>query len=156
MTPVAAEAMECLGGNGYVEESALARLYREAPLNGIWEGSANVICLDALRAIAKSREAFAALADEVKAAGDARAERLVASAAKALADPHTAESSARSIVGALALAVEASLMKRFAADEAAEAFCASRLAGEPGSLALGTLAARVDARSIVAAAAPAA
>ena len=156
MTPIATEAMECLGGNGYVEESALARLYREAPLNGIWEGSANVICLDALRAISKSREAFAALADEVKAAGDARAERLVASAAKALEDPDTAERSARSIVGALAVAVEASLMKRFADEEAAEAFCASRLAGEPGSAALGTLAARVNARSIVAAAAPAA
>src|SRR6186713_1725289 len=70
MTPVATEAMECLGGNGYVEESALARLYREAPLNGIWEGSANVICLDVLRALSRSDAAFAALADESAAAPD--------------------------------------------------------------------------------------
>ncbi|MGE5096619.1 MAG: acyl-CoA dehydrogenase family protein, partial [Betaproteobacteria bacterium] len=75
MTPVATEAMECLGGNGYVEESPLARLYREAPLNGIWEGSANVICLDALRAINRSPAAFATLAEEAALARDPRIDR---------------------------------------------------------------------------------
>ena len=78
MTPVAVEAMECLGGNGYVEEAPLARLYREAPLNGIWEGSANVICLDALRAIARSEAALGSLMGEIATAPDARIARLFA------------------------------------------------------------------------------
>ena len=156
MTPVATEAMECLGGNGYVEESALARLYREAPLNGIWEGSANVICLDALRAIARSPESFAVLADEIRAGGDARAQQLVSWAAKEIADPPAAEKGARSIVAALALGMQASLMNRFAHGEAAEAFCASRLDSPGKALTLGTLGAGVDARSIVEAAALAA
>jgi len=156
MTPVATEAMECLGGNGYVEESPLARLYREAPLNGIWEGSANVICLDALRAIAKSRDSFALLAEEVAAGRDPRADRLMAWAAKALEDPAAAEKSARSIVGAAALAIQASLMRRFARGEDAEAFSASRMEDPARSPALGTLGAGVDAASIVKAAAIAA
>ena len=148
MTPVAVEAMECLGGNGYVEEAPLARLYREAPLNGIWEGSANVICLDALRAITRSEAAFAALRDEIAAAGDARATRLVAWAEAALADAATAERSARAIVEALALAVQASLMKRFGDADAAEAFCVTRL--EPGvGRAFGTLPAQTKTAAIV-------
>jgi len=139
MTPVATEAMECLGGNGYVEESALARLYREAPLNGIWEGSANVICLDALRALGRSPAAFDALANEAKRAGDARIDRRIDMAARSLADPATAEAHARSIVESLAIATQASLMKRHADPIAAEAFCASRLDAEGGK-SFGTLA----------------
>src|SRR5512142_1441421 len=139
MTPVATEAMECLGGNGYVEESALARLYREAPLNGIWEGSANVICLDALRAINRSPEAFATLAEEIALARDPRIDRRVASAGRMLADPATAEPRARSIVEALALGMQASLMKRYADPSAAEAFRAARVDSSEGARTIGTL-----------------
>jgi putative acyl-CoA dehydrogenase len=138
MTPVAVEAMECLGGNGYVEESDAARLYREAPLNGIWEGSANVICLDVLRALSRSDAAFAAIADEISTAPDPRTRRLIESARTTLADCARAESCARSTVEALALGMQASLMKRFSDPSAAEAFCGSRL-GTPWRT-LGTLA----------------
>ena len=144
MTPLAVEAMECLGGNGYVEEAPLARLYREAPLNGIWEGSGNVICLDALRAITKSREAYAALADEIAAAPDPRTARRLAWAGKMLEDPATAEPGARSVVEALALCMQASLMKRYSDATAAEAFCASRLDSRGKARAFGTLPGRTD------------
>ena len=149
MTPVATEAMECLGGNGYVEESALARLYREAPLNGIWEGSANVICLDALRAIARSAEAIEVLANEVAAGGDTRAKALFETARRELADSTRAERSARAIVESLAIAVQASLMKRHASAAAAEGFCATRLQAAPGARTLGTLPADSDCAAIV-------
>jgi putative acyl-CoA dehydrogenase len=139
MTPVATEAMECLGGNGYVEESPLARLYREAPLNGIWEGSANVICLDALRALSRSGEAFAAIAAEAALARDARIDRRIAWAGRCLADPATAATGARSIVEALALGMQAALMKRHSDPSAAEAFCVSRLDSSEAGRALGTL-----------------
>ena len=149
MTPVAAEAMECLGGNGYVEEGPLARLYREAPLNGIWEGSANVICLDALRAIARSGDALAVLTGEIATAPDARIQGLAATAARMLADGAATERSARSIVEAFARCMQASLMKRHADAGAAEAFCASRLEGAGTGHAFGTLPAGTDVRSIV-------
>jgi putative acyl-CoA dehydrogenase len=149
MTPLAVEAMECLGGNGYVEEAPLARLYREAPLNGIWEGSANVICLDALRALGRSPEAFDALAAEIAAAPDPRIARRVEWAAKALADPDSAERSARAIVETLALCMEASLMKRHSEAGAAEAFCGSRLDTLRDGHAFGTLAPNVDFAGIV-------
>jgi putative acyl-CoA dehydrogenase len=142
--------MECLGGNGYVEEAPLARLYREAPLNGIWEGSANVICLDALRAVTKSSAAFAALADEIAAARDPRLARRLDWAAKMLADPAMAEPAARSIAETLALCMQAALMKRHSDPGAAEAFCVSRLDSPASSLAFGTLPAGTDTRAIVA------
>jgi putative acyl-CoA dehydrogenase len=148
MTPVAVEAMECLGGNGYVEESPLARLYREAPLNGIWEGSANVICLDVLRAMAKSPEAFAALAAEIGAAPDARIGARIDAAHKALAGPHS-EASARMIVETLATAMQASLMKRHADAHVAEAFCESRTRAGAGARSLGTLPGDFDAAAII-------
>jgi putative acyl-CoA dehydrogenase len=148
MAPVAVEAMECLGGNGYVEEAPLARLYREAPLNGIWEGSANVICLDALRALTKSREAFAILADEIAAARDPRLAQRLTWAEKTIADPATAEPGARSIVEALALCMQAALMKRFSDGKAAEAFCVSRLDSPGSGLAFGTLPVGTDVRAI--------
>ena len=138
MVPVATEAMECLGGNGYVEESPLARLYREAPLNGIWEGSANVICLDVLRAFSRSPDAVGALESEIAAAGnDPRISRRLDAALRALRDPSTAEPHARAILESLALCVQASLMKRYSDSRAAEAFCASRL--DDRSRAFGTL-----------------
>jgi putative acyl-CoA dehydrogenase len=150
MAPLAVEAMECLGGNGYVEEAPLARLYREAPLNGIWEGSANVICLDALRAITKSREAYAALTDEIMAAPDPRTEHRLAWTGKTLADPATAEPGARSVVEALALCMQASLMKRYSEGKAAEAFCVSRLDPAAGGRAFGTLPVGTDIGALVA------
>ena len=138
MTPVATEAMECLGGNGYVEESPLARLYREAPLNGIWEGSANVIALDTLRALSRSPEALAALGDEIAAAQDPGLRRRWETIATTLADPAMAEVHARTVAGTLALCMQASLMRRHAHPDAAQAFCASRLETE-GTQAFGTL-----------------
>ncbi len=138
LTAVATEAMECLGGNGYVEESPLARLYREAPLNGIWEGSANVICLDALRAFSRSPEAIGAIEAEVAGGDDPRLATRLRHAMKALRDPAGAEAQARGVLESPALCVQASLMKRHSDARAAEAFCASRLA--EGSRAFGALA----------------
>jgi putative acyl-CoA dehydrogenase len=149
MTPVAVEAMECLGGNGYVEEAPLARLFREAPLNGIWEGSANVICLDALRALGRSPAAFEALATEIASAPDARIARRVEWAAKLLADPQSAERGARAIVETLAVCMQASLMKRCSEPGAAEAFCGSRLESLHDGGGFGTLAATVDFAGIL-------
>ncbi len=131
MTPVAVEAMECLGGNGYVEESPLARLYREAPLNGIWEGSANVICLDALRALRRDEAAMDAIAGEVATAGDPQLVRATDRARALLRDEARAESRAREIVQTLALAVQAALMAREGEPAAAAAFRDARLGG-PG------------------------
>ena len=147
MTPVAVEAMECLGGNGYVEESPLARLYREAPLNGIWEGSANVICLDALRAFAKSPEAFEALADEIGAGGDL-VQPMIGAVRSALRDPADAERNARMIVESLAVAMQASLMRRHADGVAADAF-RTRIASWGRSGAFGNVAADSDATRIL-------
>jgi putative acyl-CoA dehydrogenase len=147
MTPVATEAMECLGGNGYVEDQPLARLYREAPLNGIWEGSANVICLDALRAIARSPRALERLRAEVAAAREPRADALADRAVAMLRGGEAAERDARAIVESLALAVQASLMRRFSSEDAAEAFCRSRLTGTTS--AFGTLDAKVDTGKLV-------
>jgi putative acyl-CoA dehydrogenase len=146
MTPVATEAMECLGGNGYVEDGPLARLYREAPLNGIWEGSANVICLDALRAIARSPRALEALRAEVEAGREPRAIALAERAAQMLRAGEAAERDARAIVEALALAVQASLMKRHSDARAAEAFCRSRLAA---AHAFGTLDSGIDTAALL-------
>jgi putative acyl-CoA dehydrogenase len=149
MSTVATEAMECLGGNGFVEEHVLARLYREAPLNGIWEGSANVICLDALRAFSKTPAALEALRSEVKAASDPRLDARFERAVKSLAGAD-AEAQARATLEALALCVQGSLMKRWSDASAAEAFCASRLGDgarafgglELGAAALAALVAR--------------
>ena len=144
MTPVATEAMECLGGNGYVEEGPLARLYREAPLNGIWEGSANVICLDALRALSRSPDSLSVLLDEIAAARDPRLDRAARRAGTMLADRATAETNARTVARTLALCTQASLMRRFSSDVAAEAFCVSRLESPSGGF--GTLA--LDAQAL--------
>jgi putative acyl-CoA dehydrogenase len=144
LTPVAVEAMECLGGNGYVEEAPLARLYREAPLNGIWEGSANVICLDTLRALRRSPEAFEVLADEIATAPDPAWAPRIDWARKTLADPATAERHARAIVECLALCIQASLMKRYSDPSAAGVFSVSRLDPPGGGRAFGTLAGDAD------------
>ncbi len=132
-----AEAMECLGGIGYVEESPLARLYREAPVNSIWEGSGNVICLDVLRVLGRHPEALAAFWQEVAPArGQDRhldaalteLERLVAIPADTL-EPH-----ARWLAQRLAQCLQAALLVQHAPGEVADTFCAARLGGEAGDV----------------------
>ncbi|MEA2695675.1 MAG: putative acyl-CoA dehydrogenase [Acidobacteriota bacterium] len=156
----AAEALECLGGNGYVEEWPLARLYREAPLNSIWEGSGNVQCLDVLRALQKTSGAKAALLAEVGEAKGAD-RRLDAFAAELerdlgrLASPGTAEieGQARRLVERIALCLQGSLLVRHSPPAVADAFCASRLGGD-GGRAFGTLPAGTDFEAILARHAP--
>ena len=138
-----AEALECLGGNGYVEESILPRLYREAPVNSIWEGAGNVLCLDVLRALAREPDSLEAL----------RAERLVR-LSNALADQSTLEPRARQLVEQLALALQASLLVRHAPAAVADAFCVSRLSDHPGRQ-FGVLPSGLDLAAICARARPA-
>jgi len=147
---VAFEAMECLGGNGYVEDSGMPRLYREAPLNSIWEGSGNVNALDVLRAMAKEPGALEATFAEIETAAgaDARLDAFVDRLKASFADPATLEVRARRVVEQLGLALQGSLLVRHAPAPVADAFCASRLGGD-GGLALGTLPAGTDLRSIV-------
>jgi putative acyl-CoA dehydrogenase len=148
--PHAAEALEVLGGNGYVEESGMPRLYREAPLNSVWEGSGNVMCLDVLRALLKEPEAAPALFAELdeSAGADPRLDAHVARLRKELGDPADIELRARRVVEAMALALQGSLVVRYASREVAEAFCASRLAGDAGHV-FGTLPPGIDFRAII-------
>jgi putative acyl-CoA dehydrogenase len=149
----AAEALECLGGNGYVEESGMPRLYREAPLLSIWEGSGNVAALDVLRALAREPAALDAVLAEVDAAAGADA-RLDAAAAGVramlpeLADPRVAQLRARVLAERLALVLQGSLLVRHSHPAVADAFCASRLGGDWG-YAFGTLPAGADLGSIL-------
>jgi putative acyl-CoA dehydrogenase len=133
---ITAEALECLGGNGYVEESVLPRLLRDAPLNSIWEGSGNVTALDVLRALRRSSDAADSLLAEVAAA---EADPLVAAAAASLratvkdvaADPAAAQRRARLLAGQIALTLQAALLVRHAPAAVASAFCATRLGPAP-------------------------
>jgi putative acyl-CoA dehydrogenase len=152
---VAAEALECLGGNGYVEDFPMARLYREAPLNSIWEGSGNVNALDVLRALAREPQALEAFLGELDAAvgADARLDTAVAALRADLGDLGDVETGARRLVERMALALQGSLLVRYAPAEVADAFCASRLGGDWGH-AFGTLPAAVDTRAIVERATP--
>jgi len=136
---VVAEALECLGGNGYVEESILPRLYREAPLNSIWEGSGNVNALDVLRAMSREPESLAAFRAEIaKGRGqDRRFDDAVTQLDRLLDRKDISESSARSSIEKMAIAIEASLLIRYGDPNVADAFCASRLDG--GSRMFGTL-----------------
>ena len=149
------EAMECLGGNGYVEESGMPRLYREAPVNAIWEGSGNVICLDVLRAMVREPDTVPALLDEVRRArgGDRRLDAATDELEHWLASPAHAELRARRIVERMALVLQGSLLVRHAPAYVADAFCAHRL-GEEGALAFGTLPPEADCAAIVARALP--
>jgi putative acyl-CoA dehydrogenase len=147
---VVAEALECLGGNGYVEESIMPRLFRESPLNGIWEGSGNVICLDVLRALARAPQSLEAFFGELETTGgaDPRLDAAVARVQAELADLDGIEARARRVVEAMALAFQGSLLVRFGHPAVADAFLASRLAGDEG-LALGTLPPGVDVGTII-------
>jgi putative acyl-CoA dehydrogenase len=125
------EAMECLGGNGYVEEGLAARLYRELPLNAIWEGSGNVMALDVLRVLMREGEATQRVLTEIEksGAGDARIAAHIARVREILADPRTLEVRGRALVEALAMAAAASLLRAHAPAAVADAFVATRLDG---------------------------
>ncbi|WP_019812781.1 acyl-CoA dehydrogenase family protein [Saccharomonospora saliphila] len=146
----AAEALECLGGNGYVEESGMPRLFRESPLSSIWEGSGNVAALDTLRAMTRepgSVEAFFAEVDQA-AGADARLDAAVADVRAELGDRDAAEFRARRVVERLALVLQGSLLVRHGDKAVADAFCASRLGGDWG-VAFGTLPGTVDTATIL-------
>jgi putative acyl-CoA dehydrogenase len=150
----AAEALECLGGNGFVEESGLPLLYRDAPLNSIWEGSGNVAALDVLRAMTKDPAGVDAfMAECALAAGgddrlDAHLARVGAQVGSLLSRKADPQFLARRLVEDLGLALEASLLVRHAPSAVADAFCAARLSGA-GGYAYGTLPSGVDAPRIV-------
>jgi len=147
----AGEALECLGGNGYVEESGMPRLFRESPLNSIWEGSGNVQCLDVLRAMVKSPVSVEAFFAEVSegAVAEPRLQSFTASLREELpGDLETIESRARRLVEKMALALQASLLVRYGDEATADAFCASRLSGDWGQ-AFGTLPAGTDFGRII-------
>ncbi len=150
------EAMECLGGNGYVEEAVLARLYREAPVNSIWEGSGNVMCLDVLRALTREPGASTALLAEVDAAtgADKRLDRAASALRDELSAPADLEFAARRIVELMATCLQASLLIRNAPPAVSDAFCASRLAGTDNRLVFGGLPAGANCDAIVERAGP--
>jgi putative acyl-CoA dehydrogenase len=146
----AGEALECLGGNGYVEASGMPRLYREMPLSSIWEGSGNVISLDVLRAMARQPASVDVFFSEVgEAAGsDARLDAFVGDLRADLGRPEELEARARRVVERMALALQGSLLVRHGDPAVADAFCASRLAGDAG-YAFGTLPAGTDFQRII-------
>jgi putative acyl-CoA dehydrogenase len=146
----AAEALECFGGNGYVEESGMPRLFRESPLNSIWEGSGNVQCLDVLRGMARSPQALEAYFAEVDQAqgADSRLDDAAAELRDELSDLEAIESRARRVVEWMALVLQGSLLVRFGDHAVADAFCASRLGGDAGR-AFGTLPPGTDFGRII-------
>jgi putative acyl-CoA dehydrogenase len=156
-----AEALECLGGNGYVEESIMPRLLRESPLNGIWEGSGNVICLDVLRAMRRSPESSAVFINELRlaAGADRHLDAAVGSLERtreAAAGAEAVEAGSRRIVEQMALCLQGSLLVRYSPSAVADAFCATRLDPAERGLAFGTWPSGLDPASVVARARPAA
>lgn len=148
--PLTAEALECLGGNGYVEESGMPRLFRESPLNSVWEGSGNVQALDVLRALRREPSALNAFLTEIGLArgADHRLDGAIKSLLTELADLDGIEARARRVVERMALILQGSLLVRFSPPEIADAFCASRLGGDWG-MSFGTLPHTLDLSAIV-------
>ncbi len=149
----AGEALECLGGNGFVEDSGMPLLYRDAPLNSIWEGSGNVAALDVLRALVKEPDGLPAFMAECElaAGADSRFDthlRHVRENTTAVFSREDPQFEARRVVEDLALSLQASLLVRHAPPAVADAFCASRLEREGGQV-YGTLPAGVDAKAII-------
>ena len=149
-TPHAAEAMECLGGNGYAEDSGMPRLYREAPLMGIWEGSGNVSALDTLRAMATQPECVEVLFDElaITAGQDGRLDVHADDLRLSLSDPQTLQYRARKVAEDICLALQGSLLVRHGHPAVTDAFLASRMAGDWGG-AFGTLPTGLDLGPII-------
>jgi putative acyl-CoA dehydrogenase len=145
--PFVGEALECLGGNGYIEESGMPRLYKQAMLNTIWEGAGNIQCLDVLRAMRAPAALDAFFAEVDEAQGDTRLDPFVANLRAELAAP-VDEGRARLLVERMAKALQASLLLRFGDAAVADAFCNSRLAGDHGA-AFGTLPAGTDFARII-------
>ncbi len=147
----AAEALECLGGNGYVEASGMPRLYREAPLASIWEGSGNVICLDVLRALARQPDSVDLYLAELDAArgADRRLDAWTDRVRRELAEPGEREPRARRIVEQMALGLSAALLVRHAPAAVADAFCGARLAAGEAGREYGTLPAGTDFGAII-------
>ncbi|MGC9405929.1 acyl-CoA dehydrogenase family protein [Streptomyces sp. DZ1-3] len=154
--PLVVEAAECLGGNGYVEESGMPRLVRESPLNSVWEGAGNVQALDVLRALGREPLAMDAYLTEVGLArgADHRLDAAIRGLLTELADLASAEGRARLLAERLALVLQGSLLVRYAPPEVADAFCAARLGGDGGA-AFGTLPPTLDLASVVRRARPA-
>ncbi|WP_200309187.1 acyl-CoA dehydrogenase family protein [Streptomyces adelaidensis] len=154
-TPTVAEASECLGGNGYVEDSGMPRLLRESPLNSVWEGAGNVQALDVLRALQREPGALDAYLREVGRArgADHRLDGAIKGLLTELADLNGIEARARRLVERLALVLQGALLVRYAPPAVADAFCASRLGGDWGT-AFGTLPHTLDLASVVARARP--
>ncbi len=140
-----AEALECHGGNGFIEEFDIARLYRDAPLNGLWEGSGNVICLDVMRALARAPQTGTLLRAEIARAQGAHP---ALDAWLAATPPEAEERHARRLTEDLAIALAASLLLRHAPPAIAAAYCATRL-GRAGGFALGTLPGDIDPAPII-------
>jgi putative acyl-CoA dehydrogenase len=149
------EALECHGGNGFIEDHLMARLYREAPLNGIWEGSGNVMCLDVLRSMAREPESVPALLAEIAAAKgqDARLDAAIRDIETDLSDLARHEGQARRLVERLATLLCASLLVRHASHEVADAYIASRIEGG-WTGAYGTLPRGIDTAAIARMAVP--
>ncbi|POM23045.1 putative acyl-CoA dehydrogenase AidB [Actinomadura rubteroloni] len=150
-----AESLECLGGNGYVEDSGMPRLFRESPLNGIWEGSGNVAALDLLRAMVKDPQTVEAFFTEVELASGSNAhlDTAIRQAKDSLTDVATAELRARRIAERFALVLQASLLVRHGHPAVADAFCSTRLGGDWGH-AYGTLPPGLDLAPIIERATP--
>jgi len=149
--PFVNEAQECLGGAGYVEESILPRLYRQAPLNSIWEGSGNIQCLDVLRALKRQPETRDALFAEFRLAQGAHPllDAHVARLARDLDDEALSESSSRTLVESMALGLQAVELLRDGSPVAGDAFCTARL-GEHTQRCYGTLPDSIDAEPLIA------
>jgi putative acyl-CoA dehydrogenase len=144
------ESLECHGGNGFVEEHIMPRLYREAPLNGIWEGSGNVIVLDVMRAVEREPDAVPVLLDEVRKArgADRRLDAFTDRLEAELGDQSNFENRGRAVVEMMVLALQGALLVQHSTAAVADAFCASRLEGNWGR-AFGTLPANLNLREIV-------
>lgn len=145
-----AEALECHGGNGFIADHLMERLYREAPLNGIWEGTGNVICLDVLRAMQRKPDSVGIFLDEVREArgADTRLDAFADRLAQRLMRVEDLEPIARRVVEMMAFALQASLLVRYSTPAVADAFCATRLHGDWGH-AFGTLPHGLDTQSIL-------
>jgi putative acyl-CoA dehydrogenase len=147
--------MECIGGSGVMEDGPMPRLFRESPVNAIWEGSGNVQCLDVLRVLRKAPAAIDAFFAELATARGASAtlDRAVGELQRDFGDPAELEYRARDLVDRMALAMQASLLVRHAPAFVADAFCASRLAGT-GRHNFGALDRKADCAAIIERATP--